>query len=510
MLLHQLFDAIPETRILGRPDLAITGLEYDSRRVRAGQLFFAIPGMKADGAMFIPEAVSRGAVAIVSEGSPESYPGNPPPTWVQASNARLAMALASDRFYEHPSRQVKLLGITGTNGKTTVAYLLASILKTAGWRPGLFGTIEYQLEYGENGEKSPAPNTTPESVDLQRMLRQVVDHGGRSAVMEVTSHALALERVAACHFHAAIFTNFSRDHLDFHPDLESYFEAKRRLFIPCGARPAPVFAVLNVDDPRSAALRSATPGRVITYGVESPADVTARHVKAARDGWEFTAETPAGPVEIRSPLLGRHNVYNLLAAVASALTLEISLDETSRGILPVRVPGRMEAIDEGQPFTVLVDYAHTDDALRHLLSSAQEWAGGGRLLLVFGCGGERDRSKRPLMGMAAAEADMAFLTSDNPRAEDPLGILNDVIVGMQKVKANYEVEPDRARAIELALREAKPQDTVIIAGKGHERYQTVGNQRLPFDDRSVARAVLRQLGFEKKKSEVRSQESEGK
>jgi len=484
--------------------LEIAALEYDSRRVRPGQLFFAIRGMKADGTTFISQAVARGAVAVVSEGPPESVSGIAPAAWVQAPDARIAMALASDRFYNHPSRQLKLFGITGTNGKTTVAYLLASILKAAGWKPGLFGTIKYQLEYGESAESAPAPNTTPESLDLQRMLRQVADHGGRSAVMEVTSHALALERVAGCHFHAAVFTNFSRDHLDFHSDLESYFETKRKLFVESGTRPAPAFAILNMDDPRAAKLRSATPGRVITYSLEGPADVTASRVKASREGLEFTADTPAGPVEIRAALVGRHNLYNLLASVAAAQTLDVSPEEIFRGILPVRVPGRMETIDEGQPFTVLVDYAHTDDALRHVLTSAREWAGEGRILLVFGCGGERDRSKRPLMGMAAAAADKAVLTSDNPRGEDPLGILNDVIVGLQKSRANYEVEPDRARAIALALREAKPRDTVLIAGKGHESFQIVGGQRIPFDDREVARGVLRKLGFEKQKSEDRS------
>ena len=499
MLLQQLLEGVEGTLFFGNRYLEIAGLEYDSRRVEAGQVFFAIRGMKQDGARFIPEALSRGVIAVVSESSTSSFPGKKSPAWAQVPDARRAMALAARRFYDDPSRQLKLVGITGTNGKTTVAYLLANILTGAGWKPALFGTIEYSLPFGEGEQHWPAPNTTPESLDLQRMLRQAADRGGRSAVMEVSSHALALERVTGCRFHAAVFTNFSRDHLDFHGDLENYFAAKQKLFLPSEVAPAPVFAVLNADDARFAELRGNTPSRVITYGLDSPADVTASPWKGGRGGLEFTAETPAGPVEVSSPLAGRHNVYNLLAAVATATTLEIPAPEISRGILPVRVPGRMEAIDQGQPFGVFVDFAHTDDALRHLLDSAREWKGEGRIILVFGCGGERDRSKRPLMGMAAGESDKVVLTSDNPRSEDPLGILNDVVVGLQKVRANYEVEPDRSRAVEMALGEAKPGDIVLLAGKGHETYQLIGDQKVPYDDREMARAVLRKLGFDSPK-----------
>ena len=501
MILQTLFSAIADTQIFGDRDLEISGLQYDSRRVRRGEVFIAIPGTQRDGAEFIPEALSRGAIAVVCEAPPTRYSGEMPRAWVQVPHARLAMALAATRLNGYPSRDIKLVGVTGTNGKTTVSFLVASILHCAGWKPGLFGTIEYNIEFGRDTESGgatgvPAPNTTPESVDLQKMLREVADHGGRSAVMEVSSHALALDRVAGCEFHTAIFTNFSRDHLDFHRDLDSYFEAKRKLFFPAAGIPPPVFAVLNADDERAGALREKSPSRVLTYGVETPADVTIRRWKSGRDGLELTAETPAGAMEIRSPLLGRHNLSNILASVTTALTLEIPAGEISRGILPVRVPGRMEAIEEGQPFLVLVDYAHTDDALRHLLASARELTGEGRLILVFGCGGERDRTKRPLMGAAAAMADKAVLTSDNPRSEEPLSILNDVIVGLQKARANYEVEPDRARAITLALRDARPRDTVLIAGKGHENYQWIGTRKLPFDDRAVARAALREMGFE--------------
>ena len=327
------------------------------------------------------------------------------------------------------------------------------------------------------------------------MLRDVVQGGGRSAVMEVSSHALALERVTGCAFYTAVFTNVTRDHRDFHGDVENYYAAKEKLFLPPKGTPPPSYAVLNTDDPRCSILRDKIGGSVISYGLEAAADVSARKWKATRQGIEFTAATPVGPVEVRSPLLGRHNVSNLLAAVATAMTFEVPPDEISRGIASVRVPGRMETIEEGQPFSVIVDYAHTDDALRNLIASARELAPQGRLILVFGCGGERDRSKRPAMGMAAGACDWVVLTSDNPRGEDPLQILNDVTVGLQKVSANYVVEPDRARAIERAIGEARPGDLVLLAGKGHEQYQIIGDRKISFDDREVARAALRTLGF---------------
>lgn len=499
MVLQQLFDAVPgQTLFFGNRDVEVTGLEYDSRRVQPGQVFFAIRGLKEDGARFIPQAVSRGAVAVVSEAPPESAQ-TAPPAWVCTSDVRLAMALAARSYYGDPSSRMKLFGITGTNGKTTVAFLLASILQAAAWKPGLFGTIEYDIQFGgtePDGSRLPAPNTTPESLDLQRLLRAVLDRGGQSAVMEVSSHALSLNRVEGCSFHAAVFTNLSRDHLDFHNDMDSYFAAKQKLFAGSATAPPPRYAVMNSDDPRYGSLRASTASEVRTYGMNEPAEVTAREWNTSKDGIEAVLQTPCGTVEIHSPLLGRHNVYNLMAATAAALTLDIAPQTISEAVSRVRVPGRVESIDEGQPFRVVVDYAHTDDALRHLLESAREWSGG-RVILVFGCGGERDRTKRPLMGIAAAMADKAVLTSDNPRGEDPIAILNDVIVGLQKSKANYEVQPDRERAIEMAIGDARPGDTVLIAGKGHESYQLIGNQKLPFDDREHARAVLHKFGFKK-------------
>ena len=497
MTLQQLFERIPTAVIVGDPDLALTGLEYDSRRVQPGEVFFAIRGLNQDGTRFIPEALARGAVAVVSEFSAQSVL-SAQTTWVQTADVRRALALASCRFYGDPSHRLKLVGITGTNGKTTTAYLVASILEAAGCKPGLLGTIEYRPSFGGEGIRATS-HTTPESLDLQRMLQEIEQIGGQSAVLEVSSHALVLERVAGCRFHAAVLTNVSRDHLDFHGNVESYFAAKERLFCPSEETPAPEFAVLNADDPRYEALRSrilqSQGSRVMSYALESEADVKARQWNVSREGIELTAQTPAGSIELRSLLLGRHNLYNLLAAIATALTLEVPLETIGEGIAPLRVAGRLEAVEEAQPFAVLVDYAHTAEALRSLIASVREWKGEGRLLLVFGCGGDRDRGKRPLMGIAAAECDWVMLTSDNPRSEDPLQIMNDVTVGLQKGRANYVVEPDRARAIERAMGEARAGDTVLIAGKGHETEQIVGDERLPFDDRQVARAVLRRMGF---------------
>ncbi len=494
MRLQELLARLPEARLRGDPNLLVTGLEYHSKRTGPGQMFFAIRGWKEDGNRFIPEAVARGAAAVASELPPSSLPGTGPEAWVEVPNVRRALALAACTYFREPSRALRLVGVTGTNGKTTTAFLVASILEQAGMKPALFGTIEYRFD-GDRGLPAMASHTTPESIDLQRMLREVVAKDGRSAVMEVSSHALALDRVTGCRFETAVFTNLSPDHLDFHNGMEDYYAAKERLFLPPEGTPPPAHAVLNADDPRCRLLQKKLSGPVLTYGMEAPADVTVRKWKTTPGGLELLAATPAGPVAVRSLLAGRHNISNLLAAVATALTLGIPGEAISRGIAPVRVPGRMEGIEEGQPFRVIVDYAHTEDALRTLITSARELNPEGRVLLVFGCGGDRDGTKRRRMGQAAGACDWTVLTSDNPRGEDPLAIMNDVTVGLQKAGAKYVAEPDRARAIERVLREARGGDIVLIAGKGHESYQVVGDQKIPFDDRAVARTALRALGF---------------
>jgi UDP-N-acetylmuramoyl-L-alanyl-D-glutamate--2,6-diaminopimelate ligase len=471
--------------------LEISSLAYDSRRVRPGALFFALAGARTDGNRYAAEAIERGALAIASE-QPAPAPLDGRVLWLRVRNARRALASAAANFYRRPADALKLIGVTGTNGKTTTAFLLDSILRAAGRQTGLFGTIIYRTPAATRA----ATTTTPESLDLAEFLAEVRDAGGTHAVLEVSSHALAMDRVWACPFAVALFTNLTRDHLDFHKTLDEYFAAKRRLFEGTGLGP-PVAGVVNADDPRGRELIGLA-RRTLTYGLANGAEVKARKFPLSLAGLAFTAETPAGPIVISSSLVGRPNVYNILAAVAAALTLGIERDAIARGIRALPgVPGRFERIDEGQPFVVVVDYAHTDDALRNLLETARELKPA-RILTLFGAGGDRDRTKRPLMGEAAGSlSDLVMVTSDNPRSEDPLGIINDVVVGLQKVRGNYQVEPDRARAIERVLAEAQPGDLVLLAGKGHESCQILRDRAIEFDDRVVAREVLRRLGYKK-------------
>jgi UDP-N-acetylmuramoyl-L-alanyl-D-glutamate--2,6-diaminopimelate ligase len=466
----------------------ITSLAYDSRRVEAGSLFFAIRGERADGHDFAGQALERGAVAVASERpAPPELAGR----WIRVTHARRALAEAARTFYSDPASRLQLVGITGTNGKTTTAYLLHSILEAAGMRPGLFGTVEYRA-----GSRSlPAVHTTPESVDLLSYFADLVAAGGRAAVMEVSSHALTQERVWGIHFSAAVFTNLTRDHLDYHKDFEHYFAAKRRLFEGVGA-PRPELAVLNLDDPWSERLLQLPYKRFVTYGINSDAGVKLRSFTQTLMGVHAALTTAQGKLEIESPLLGRVNLENMLAAVATAEGLGVPGDTIRQGIADLKlVPGRLERVDEGQPFLVIVDYAHTDDALRNTLKTARELTRN-RLIVVFGCGGDRDRAKRPLMGEAAGSlSDLAVLTSDNPRSEDPIRIMSDAMVGLQKANKTYLTEVDRGAAIRKALAEAGDGDVVLIAGKGHERYQVLKDETIPFDDREVARQMLREMGW---------------
>jgi UDP-N-acetylmuramoyl-L-alanyl-D-glutamate--2,6-diaminopimelate ligase len=469
----------------------VSSLAYDSRQVQPGALFFALAGARTDGNLYAAEAIERGALAIASE-QPAPAELERRTLWLRVPNARRALAWAAANFYGRPAESLKLIGITGTNGKTTTAFLLDSILRAAGHQSGLFGTIVYRTP----ASARPATNTTPESLDLERFLAEVRDAGGTHAVLEVSSHALAMDRVWACPFAVTLFTNLTRDHLDFHKTLDDYFAAKRRLFEGTGLGP-PAAAVVNLDDPRGRELLGLA-RRTLTYGLGNGAGVTAGKFPLNLAGLAFTAETPAGPIEICSPLVGRPNVYNILAAVAAALALGIEREAIAVGVRRLAgVPGRFERIDEGQPFVVVVDYAHTDDALRNLLETARELKPA-RILTLFGAGGDRDRTKRPLMGEAAGRlSDLVMVTSDNPRSEDPLGIINDVVVGLQKARGNYRVEPDRARAIERVLAEAQAGDLVLLAGKGHETYQILRDRTIDFDDRVVAREVLQRLGYKK-------------
>jgi UDP-N-acetylmuramoyl-L-alanyl-D-glutamate--2,6-diaminopimelate ligase len=493
LTLQSLFSEAQRALVAGDAKRKISGLAYHSSRVEPGFAFFSIRGFKDDGSRYISDAVARGAVAIVSEAPFGSTPVPHQVAWVQVRSIRAALAQVACEFYRHPSRELALVGVTGTNGKTTTAFLIASILEAAGRTPALAGTIENRLRFSDPASTVPVMQTTPESLDLQRWLRDVRTLGGEAAVMEVSSHSLALDRVTGSSFHTAVWTNFARDHLDFHHTLDEYFAAKKKLILPIPEGLAPRFTVLNADDARYAQMRERVEARAISFGIEQPGDVTPKKWKTTAEGIELTAHSPAGSLEVRSRLVGRHNVANILAAIAAATSLQVEAAAIQAGLREITVPGRLEPVSEGQPFTVLVDYAHTDDALCAVVAATREITRSGSLIVVFGCGGDRDRTKRPAMGQAAAAADRVILTSDNPRSEDPLQIINDVQVGLQKAGASYVIEPDRAAAIRRALREARSGDTVLIAGKGHENYQIIGTQRLAFDDREAARAALREL-----------------
>jgi len=478
--------------VTGRANAHIRSVVCDSRKVEGGSIFFALPGEKADGFQFVSGAIERGAIAIASS---HSRPADIATeiAWVELTpgKERRGLALASANFYARPADALKLVGVTGTNGKTTTTFLIDSILRAAGISPGLVGTTGYRTPKGSR----PAPNTTPESLDLQQIFAEVRDAGGTHAVLEASSHALAMDRLWGCHFAAAVFTNLTRDHLDYHKDFEDYFQAKRRLFEGTGAG-APEVAVINADDAYADRLEGLA-RRTLTYSLKNGADLSARAVSLGFNGTEFAAHTPAGKLQIKSPLVGRINVYNILAAIGAGIALGIPARKIEEGVASLDlVPGRFQSIDEGQPFLVIVDYAHTDDALRNLISTARELSPSGRIITVFGAGGDRDRAKRPLMGEAAGSlSDIVVLTSDNPRSEDPLRIINDVAVGLQRVNAKYRAEPDRERALEMALDEAKAGDIVLLAGKGHETYQVLRDGVIDFDDREKARAILRRKDY---------------
>ena len=468
--------------------IRLEGLDYDSRRVKPGFLFFAFAGSRTDGRQFAQNAVERGAAAVVSESAaPDGFDA----PWIEVEHGRQALALAARNFYRQPDERIALTGITGTNGKTTTSFLIESILRAAGKTTALVGTIEYHLA----GRVLPAVNTTPESLDLNRLLADLEKEGGTHAVMEVSSHALALGRVYGLQFHTAIFTNLTRDHLDFHRTMEEYFAAKQLLFSGAGA-PPPCWAVLNRDDEWCRRVALAPGTEVLWFGLGQGATVRARHISSNLQGLRFEVHGPKVRFTVESPLLGKFNVYNILAACCGGLSYGLAAETIAEGVAQCRaVPGRFERIDEGQPFGVVVDYAHTDDALRNAIAVARGLEPK-RIITLFGCGGDRDRSKRPLMGQVAAEnSDLVVLTSDNPRSEDPLAIMNDALVGIRRTDVPHIVEPDRATAIARAIKEARPGDIVILAGKGHEPYQVLKDKTIDFDDREVARGVLRGFGY---------------
>jgi UDP-N-acetylmuramoyl-L-alanyl-D-glutamate--2,6-diaminopimelate ligase len=461
MNLERLVAALGPVEVLERAPVDVQDLAYDARTVEPGALFFCVPGSRADGHDFAAEAVERGAVALVVERPlPLSVPQ------VVVADARAAMAPAAAEFFGGPTEELEVVGITGTSGKTTTAFLVFAILAAAGRRPGLLGTIEARV----GGERRAVVRTTPEAIDLQRVFREMLDAGDRSCAMEASSHASALHRLDCVRFSALVFTNLSQDHLDFHGDMESYFEAKCRLFLE--GSPA---AAVNVGDEYGRRLAAELPD-ALTYGLSGAAQIG--------------SDALAG-VELR--LRGRFNEENALAALAAARLLGVEDDAIKRGLESVRgVPGRFEAVDEGQPFAVIVDYAHKPGALENVLRAARDLAAGNRVLVVLGAGGDRDRGKRPQMGRIATElADVAIVTSDNPRSEEPDSIIAEIVAGAQ---GGVDVEPDRAAAIARAVELARPGDVVVIAGKGAEQGQELADRTIPFDDRDAAREALRALG----------------
>ena len=483
-----LIDALPERRVVGAPPPSVSGLTADSRRVEAGDCFVAVPGFKQDARRFVPDAVARGARLVVTEGEPLA---GLPVAQVLVPSARRALARLADAYHGHPSSALTLVGITGTNGKTTTSYLVDALLRARGLGTGIIGTIQYVL----GSETRPAGQTTPESLEIQGMLAEMRARGIGGVAMEVSSHALALSRVDGLDFDVAVFTNLTQDHLDFHGTFDEYRRAKRRLFELLAASPKPGrTAVVNADDPAGAAMVAGLDVPVLPFGLGAGARVRAVEHTSALDGIRMTVDTPRGRLTLRSALIGEHNVMNLLGAVATGLALGLAPDVIARALAGVSaVPGRFEQVRAGQPFLVVVDYAHTPDALERVLTTARKITRG-RLGVVFGCGGDRDRGKRPIMGEIAARiADRVWVTSDNPRTESPEAIVAEVMVGVARAGASagaHVAMPDRQAAIHDALGWARGGDVVVIAGKGHETYQIVGSSVLPFDDRAVARAFL--------------------
>jgi UDP-N-acetylmuramoyl-L-alanyl-D-glutamate--2,6-diaminopimelate ligase len=476
-------------------DPGVSAVEYDSRRVKPGCLFVAMRGGSSDGNRFIDSAISAGAAAVVTDSAVEK--ARPGVAWAVVPNGRRALARVSANFYKKPAERIAVTGITGTNGKSTTAFLLESILTAAGRKSALIGTIEYHVA----GKVLPAPHTTPEALELNRIFSEALGNGATEAVMEVSSHALGQERVFGVPFDVAVFTNLTRDHLDYHKTMEEYFAAKRMLFEGCGTD-APRAVVTNLDDEFGAKIAEFSRKRssvVLKYGWER-GDLHAEKVEITTRGTRLDLVTPEETIAVFSALIGRVNVYNILAAAGAGYARGCPAQAIAKGVDQlVCVPGRFERVDCGQPFAVVVDYAHTDDALRNLTALGRELvsAAKGRVLTVFGCGGDRDRRKRPLMGEAAGRgSDFVVLTSDNPRSEDPLAIINDAVVGLQKTGVKYSVEADRRKAIALAISEARAGDIVLLAGKGHEKVQVGREGAVPFDDLEVARGALRAAGFE--------------
>ncbi|WP_138493221.1 UDP-N-acetylmuramoyl-L-alanyl-D-glutamate--2,6-diaminopimelate ligase [Paenibacillus pinistramenti] len=494
MQLKDLAACLAGSVIIGDGSSSCQNIQIDSRKVAPGDLFICLPGHTVDGHDYADQAEAKGAAALVVE---KHLPGSRLPQLL-VKDSRLAMAVLANVYYQFPSQKLKVIGITGTNGKTTTSYLIESILEYAGKKTGLIGTIQRRV----NGAAYPMSGTTPEALDLQSYLHEMVDSGTDYCVMEVSSHALEQGRVKGTEFRTAIFTNLTQDHLDYHHTMEEYRAAKGLFFSRLGNGYAAQekdrkYAVLNADDEASVYFSKLTAAEVLTYGVERSADVRASAIQVTAAGTKFHVETFAGQTDITLQMVGKFNVYNALAAITAALLEGISLETIKASLEAVKgVDGRVEAVNEGQPYAVIVDYAHTPDGLENVLKTVKEFAEG-RIITVFGCGGDRDKTKRPLMGRIAAQySDYMVITSDNPRTEDPEAILKDIEAGLkdqQTPDSRYELMEDRREAIHKAIEMASPGDVVLIAGKGHETYQLINGRVLDFDDRLVAKEAIRGL-----------------
>lgn len=505
MRLAELLKGLDVVQVIGDPAVDIADVCYDSRKCRPASLFVAVPGLKVDGHNYIAQALDLGAAAVVLE---KSCPVPSGITVVRVSDSRRSLGILGKNFYKNPSHDLCVVGVTGTSGKTTITYLLESIFSAAGWGAGVLGTVNYRF----GGKTIPAPNTTPESLELQRMLREMADAGVRNVVMEVSSHSLELRRVDDCEFDIGIFTNLSQEHLDYHSTMEDYFLAKRRFFdtLLDGRKDGRKYRmIINTDDPWGERLLQEVHGKILTFAMGKTAHVSAGKVSFSVDGIEAELKTPGGALSVRSALIGGFNLSNILAAAAAAFALDIPAEAIRAGIENLKtIPGRLEKVTSRRGPSVFVDYAHKEAALRGVLESLSSFKKG-RLITVFGCGGDRDRQKRPLMGKAAVTfSDLTILTSDNPRSEDPMEIIREIERGINSGVARkfetsdlsdsgekgYLIIPDRRAAIDLAIGIAGRNDMVLIAGKGHETYQIIGSRTVPFDDRTVAGEALAARG----------------
>lgn len=502
--LRELLGDPPYTRALGDLDTPVTGIAYDSRMVKPGDLFVALPGFHTDGSAFVPDALSRGATAVVTQNAEASVPEGTP--WVLVEEARRALSDLSAAFYGYPARRLRVVGVTGTDGKTTTTHLASATLEAMGYKTGLITTVDVKV--GDRLWHNETQHTTPEPVEVQGLLRQMVEEGIDYAVLESSSHALALDRLLHCEFDAAVFTNLSPEHLNFHGSMEGYLQAKARLFAlldQAASKGVEKVAVLNADDPHSLQLQAATGARVIWYGVDQPSGpstqdsfVTAANLQLLPGGSRFMLVTPIGAIDVETRLAGRFNVYNWLAAAAVGLSQGASLEQIRQAMaLANSVPGRMQRVDCGQPFAVVVDFAHTPQALQTVLGTLRAITPG-KLFVLFGLAGERDPGNRSEMGRIAARgADFALFTVDDPRFEDPMEIAEQIAVGARaegwREEEHYLRIANREEAIREALRRAQPGDTVLLAGKGHERRQVIGDRLIPWNDAEVARRLLEEM-----------------